>query len=175
MWGTLQGRTSYLYCDYYRHYPSICAVRTVYSPAPILDIEPVRPSEWITLYLFLLTEPKVYRTFHAVIRRYHPEQHLSHTYRYAPAFACPRPSSSSLGGAVDAGGRAGSSEDSQKKRARAGIRRDFPGLGRRAKLIVVPPWDSPASLGGVSNSIMSSSSSRSSKDRSGVITSLILG
>src|SRR5207248_9366974 len=65
------GCTSHLYCDFYRYYSSVCAVRTVYSPPPILGIE-----------------PKVYRAFHAVIRRYHPEQHLSYTYRYAPAFAC---------------------------------------------------------------------------------------
>ena len=71
-------------------------------------------------------------------------------------FRLPRPPSSRHGGAVNAGGRAGSSGN---KRKIVGGRRGCSGLGRRANMIVDPPWDSPISLGGVPNVKTSLSSS----------------
>jgi hypothetical protein len=65
----------------------------------------------------------------------------------------PRPSSLRRGGAVDAGGRAGSLGNKRKIAGASGRRRGCFGLGRWANIIVDPPYDSPASLGGVLNSI----------------------
>jgi hypothetical protein len=65
-----------------------------------------------------------------------------------------------------------SSGDSRKKGLRAGIRRGCLGPERRAKLIIVLPWNTPINLDSVSNSIISSSSSRSSKGDPRAITAL---
>jgi hypothetical protein len=72
-------------------------------------------------------------------------------------FRLPRPPSLRRGGAVDAGGRAGSSGNKRKIAGalgrKGGGRLGCSGLGRWVNIIVDPPWDSLISLGGVSNSI----------------------
>jgi hypothetical protein len=70
-------------------------------------------------------------------------------------FRLPRPPSLRRGGAVDAGGRAGFSGNKRKIAGASGRRRGCSGLGRWANIIVDPPCDSSASLGGVSNNITS--------------------
>jgi hypothetical protein len=67
----------------------------------------------------------------------------------------PRPPSSRRGGAVDTGGRAGSSGNKREIAEALGRRQGCSGLGRWVNIIVDPPYDSPASLGGVLNSLSS--------------------
>jgi hypothetical protein len=70
-------------------------------------------------------------------------------------FRLPRPLSLRRGGAVDAGGRAGSLGNKRKIAGALGRCRGCFGLGRWANIIVDPLYDSPASLGGILNSVPS--------------------
>jgi hypothetical protein len=98
-----------------------------------------------------------------VIRLDRPAPQRPCIYPCGARFRLSRPPSSRRGGAVDAGGRAGSSGNKRKtvgaSGRKGGGRRGCSGLGRWANILVDPPCDSPVSLGGVSNSITSISCS----------------